>query len=64
MRRILAYRGVFNLALAAVAGTLGVRAYPFPRHNVFLAVLEARKKRLRAFRRRWSIAHPKTSFDT
>src|SRR5438552_2014052 len=43
MRALIAYRGLFSLALAGVVGTIGVRAYPFPRTNVFLAVLETRK---------------------
>ena len=43
MRMLLEYRGAFNLAVAAVVGTLGQRAWPFPADNVFLAVIDARK---------------------
>ena len=43
MRMLLEYRGAFNLAVAAVIGTLGQRAWPFPADNVFLAVIDARK---------------------
>ena len=42
MRTFLAYRNAFNLALTAVIGTAGVRAYPFSTANVFLALLETR----------------------
>jgi hypothetical protein len=43
MRVLLEYRGAFNLAVAAIIGTLGQRAWPFPADNVFLAVIDARK---------------------
>ena len=46
MRTLIAYRGALNLAVATVVGTAGVRAYPFPRTNVFLALLETRKPEL------------------
>jgi hypothetical protein len=43
VRTFLAYRNAFNLAITAVIGTAGVRAYPFSTANVFLALLETRK---------------------
>src|SRR5262249_20821595 len=43
MRAALEYRAPITLALAAVVGTVGLRAWPFPADNVFIAVLEARK---------------------
>ena len=43
MRMLLEYRGAFNLAVAAVIGTLGQRAWPFPADNVFLAVIDTRQ---------------------
>ena len=43
MRLLLEYRAVFNLAVAAVVGTAGQGAWPFPADNVFLAVIDARK---------------------
>ena len=42
MSNFLAYRNAFNLAITAVIGTAGVRAYPFSTANVFLALLETR----------------------
>src|SRR5213083_282026 len=43
MRAVLDYRAVITLALASMVGATGLRAWPFPADNVFLAVLEARK---------------------
>lgn len=43
MRAVLEYRGVCNLALAGVIGTIGLRAWPFPADNVFLAAVHAHK---------------------
>jgi hypothetical protein len=42
MRAVLEYRAPITLALAGVVGSVGLRAWPFPADNVFLAVLEAR----------------------
>src|SRR5215468_9892233 len=43
MRGLLEYRAAINLVIAAAVGTVGLRGWPFPADNVFLAVLEARK---------------------
>src|SRR5438128_12116632 len=43
MRAVLAYRAPLALALTAIVGTIGLRGWPFPADNVFLAVIEARK---------------------
>jgi hypothetical protein len=43
MRAVLEHRAPINLAVAGVIGTLGLRAWPFPAENVFLAVLAVRK---------------------
>src|SRR5438045_3427550 len=43
MRAVLEYRASITLALAGVVGTVGLRTWPFPADNVFLAVLETRK---------------------
>jgi hypothetical protein len=48
VRTLLAYRSAFNLAVTAMVGTAGVRAYPFPTGNVFLSVLQTRKPELAA----------------
>ena len=42
MRGVLEYRAPITLALAGVVGTVGLRAWPFPADNVFLAVVHAR----------------------
>ena len=42
MRTWLGYRSALNLAIAAIAGVIGLRAFPFPNANVFLALLETR----------------------
>jgi len=39
MRRLVEYRFVLSLAMSAVAGGAGLRAYPFPGDNVILALL-------------------------
>jgi hypothetical protein len=43
MRAALDYRAVISLAAAAAIGAAGLRVYPFPADNVFLALLYARK---------------------
>src|SRR5262249_26933026 len=43
MRRVLEFRAAITLAGAAVVGTAGLRAWPFPADNVFLMLLDARK---------------------
>src|SRR5437870_4101601 len=43
MRAVLEYRAPINLAVAGVIGAAGLRAWPFPAENVFLAVLAVRK---------------------
>lgn len=43
MRALVEHRAAINLALAGVIGALGLRGWPFPADNVFLAAIYAEK---------------------
>ena len=48
MRGLIEYRFVITLALSGVAGVVGLRAWPFPSDNVYLALVHAESPRLAA----------------
>jgi hypothetical protein len=43
VRRALEFRAPLNLAMATAVGVVGLRLWPFPVDNAFLAVVDARK---------------------
>ncbi len=43
MRLLIEYRFVLTMALSAVIGVIGLRAWPFPAENVFLDLIAARR---------------------
>lgn len=43
MRALVEHRAAINLALAGIVGVVGLRAWPFPADNVFLAAIYAEK---------------------
>src|SRR5262245_49223786 len=43
MRALVEHRAAINLALAAIVGVLGLRGWPFPADNVFLAAISVEK---------------------